>query len=158
MLSIHFAYHIGTASLESLIEKVDLIPPAAMGTTLLFRVKEVLPALEHTVRDGGSRNTTSWLSNDVRKTGVQRSNLQQARKSVKQSCRATGLEDNLVGEHKHARFGKQIGIYMLGFDDGQHLAVDQIQHFLPGLSRYSLEAIGRSTSRKVSSRGTEPYL
>jgi hypothetical protein len=158
VLSVHLSNHVSTATLESLIEEMNFITPAAMGTTLLVRVKKVLPAVEHTIRSSGNSDATSWLGHYMGETGIQSSNFQQARETIKQRGRAAGLEDNLMGEDEHAGFREKVGVHMFRFDDRQHLAVDQVQHLLPGIDGYGFEAVRGRSPWKVSSRCAEPYF
>jgi hypothetical protein len=58
---------------------------------------------------------------------------------TKQECSsAAGLQDQLMGKDEHAGFGEKVGIDMLGFNDGKNLAIDQVEHLLPGFYRNCL--------------------
>ena len=94
----------------------------------------------------------------VREAGLERSKLEHAWEAAKQSGSAASLEDKLVREDEHARLGEQVGIHVAGLNDREHLAVDQIQHLLPGILGHGLEAKRRGRRRQRLLRGREPYL
>ena len=70
----------------------------------------------------------------------------------------TSLEHNLVRENEHARLGEKISVHMLRLDDGEDLAVDQIKHLFPHISRDFLEPKGAGLARQVGGRRAEPYF
>ncbi|RII21950.1 hypothetical protein CUC08_Gglean001120 [Alternaria sp. MG1] len=156
MFAVHLANHVGTATLETVVKVTNLIAPAAVGSTLLVRVEVVLPAVKHAVWCGGWRNA-GCLGGNVREASVC-SNLQHATEAPKQSSSSAGLEHHLVGEDEHARLGQEVCIDMLRLDDGENLAVDQIEHVLPGIRRHLLQSSWTGLSRQFSSGSAEPYL
>jgi hypothetical protein len=144
--------------LESLVQELDFVSPAAVGSTLLVGIQEVLPAVEDPVWSGRSCNSLQRLGSDMGKSSVESSNLQQARKTQEQGGSAACLQDHFVGKDEHARLRKKIGIDMFGLDDREDFAVNKIKHLLPGISGHDFESKGTSLSRQVGGRRTEPYF
>lgn len=66
-------------------------------------------------------------------------NFEHARQTTEQSGSAAGLQDKLVWPNEHAGFGEQVGVDMVGFEDRQDFAVDEIKHALPRLGGYHLQ-------------------
>ena len=158
VLAVHFANHVGTAALESLVQEADFVAPATVGTLLRFRVQEVLPAVEDAVGRGSSCEASArgWFY--VRETSIDGSNLQEASETPEEGSGTAGLQHDLVREDEHARLREKVGIDVLRLNDRQNLAVDKVQHLLPDLSRHLLETKRTGLTGQVGSRGAEPYF
>jgi len=63
-----------------------------------------------------------------------------------------------VWENKHAGFRQEISIDMLGLNHRENFAIDEVQHFLPGVCRDGFEPRGARSTWEVSWRRAEPYL
>jgi hypothetical protein len=94
----------------------------------------------------------------MRETSIEGCDFQETGQAVEQGGSSACLEDDLVGEDEHARLGKEVGIDMLGFDDRQDLAIDEIQHLLPGVSGDGLQSERTGFSWKVGGGRAEPYF
>jgi hypothetical protein len=158
VLAVHFADHVGTAALEALVQEADFVAPAAMGTLLSLGVEEVLPAVKDAVGRGGSCKASAGRRLDVRKARVDSSDLEKTSETPEEGSGTTGLQHDLVGEDEHARLGEQVSIDVLRLNDGQDLAVDEVEHLLPDLSRHLLEAQWAGLTRQVGGRRAEPYF
>lgn len=133
VLAVHLSDHVGTASHESLVKELDLVAPAAVRTTLLVRVEEVLATVEDAMRSGGGRNGGGEVGLDTRETGLEGSNFKHSRQAVQQSGGTAGLEHELVGEDKHAGLGEEVGVHVSMSDNRENLAVHKIKHLFPSV-------------------------
>ncbi|KAJ2962266.1 hypothetical protein NQ176_g10945 [Zarea fungicola] len=84
--------------------------------------------------------------------------MKKALKAEQEGGGAAGLENQLVGEDKHAGLGQEVGVDSIGLEDGEDLAVDHVEHGLPGLLVDSLEAEGGGIDGEVVGTGGEPNL
>jgi hypothetical protein len=158
VLAVHLANHVGTATTELVIQEADFVAPAAVRSTLLVRVQEVLTAVEDAVRRSSGRNALDQVGLLVWEASLECSDFEHARQTAEEGSGAASLEDQLVRENKHARLGEQVGVDVAGLNDGQNLAVDQVKHLLPGILGNSLQAQRGGRRRKRLLRWAEPYL
>lgn len=158
MIRIHATDQIGATILEQFVQELDLFLPAGVGALLAIREEEILAAVKDTVRCGGNALILQCLDVVERESGIDSSDAKKTAQAQQQGGGAAGLEDKLVGEHKHARLGKEVGVNVIRVDDGQDLAVDHIQHALPDGGADRLQAILFDPRRKSLSTRRKPDL
>ena len=158
MLAVHLANHVGTAAAELVVQEADFVAPAAVRSTLLVGVQEVLAAVEDAVRRSSGGNALDQVGLLVREASLKGSDFEHARQTAEERGGATSLEDQLVREDKHTRLGEQVGVDIAGLNDRQNLAVDQVQHLLPGILGDSLQAQRGGRRRQRLLGWAEPYL
>lgn len=139
MITIHLAHHIGTSSIEHVVEILDLLLPALVGSTLLVGEEEILAAVEDAIGSRGSMNIVDRFSVVEREASMRSSNVKHTLKTEEQGGCSTSLENELVREDKHAGLGQEVGVDGRGFDGGEDLAVDKIEHGLPDFLGDGLE-------------------
>lgn len=158
MFTVHLANHIGTPAQEELVHGSDFISPATVRPALAFGKEEVLTAVKDTVRSSCRGNTADQWRAGLGETSIKSSNFENARKSMQKGSGATGLEDQLVREDEHAGFGQEVGIDVIRLDNGENLAVDEVEHAFPGVRRHGLESIWNRRVDEVIGRRSEPHL
>lgn len=158
MIGVHAPDHVRTAVLERVVQELDLLLPARVGSRLAVGEEEVLAAVEDAMRGGGHLHVVQRSDIVEWETGIHSGNAEQAAKAQQQSGRSASLQDDLVGEDEHAGLGEQIGVDVVRFDDGQDLAVDQVQHALPDGGADCLQTIFLGAGgQSIRARG-EPDL
>ena len=158
VVAVHLANHVGTAVLEHAIQKGDLVPPALVGATLPLGEQEVLAAVEDPQRSSGNLGVLQRSDVVVGETSLGGGNAEHQVQTEQQSSGTTGLENDLVGKHKHAGLGKEVGVHILGVDDRQDLAVNQVKHRGPGVRVDGLQATLLNTSRESLGARRKPDL
>jgi hypothetical protein len=125
---------------------------------LLVGEQEVLSTVENSIRSSDCLDSIQRATTIGRETSILSCTSQHIAKAKEECSGATSLEDKLVWEDKHARFGQKVGIDMLRLNHREDLAVNLVEHQLPSFRGYCLQAILLGAGREsIGCRG-EPDL
>lgn len=95
-----------------------------MGSSLEIREEKVLATVKDPVGSGRQRDPIGGRRSAPRKAGLCSGDLEDARQAPEEGGGPTSFQDELMREHKHAGFGKEVCVDVTGIDNRENLAVD----------------------------------